>query len=177
METDTVLRYRGREVRSGEVAYLRDLIAGAADTISGGCGPTDRYRVTGASAWDDTTYDRNTGLIWRRDTERNSSLVACDSRAHDSAYCCTSGLGGYAECNWLGSQQYCTDLGMRLPSKDELLSIAGNNFSKCAFNEPWLSWSTSPAGPDLVWFVDVYGNTHPLAVSRGQSYYSVRCVR
>jgi hypothetical protein len=29
MDTDTVLRYRGREVRSGEVTYLRELIAGS----------------------------------------------------------------------------------------------------------------------------------------------------
>ena len=43
--------------------------------------------------------------------------------------------------------QYCTSVGMRLPTQTEALTIASNNYAQCAFPNPWTTWtSTGVAG-------------------------------
>ncbi len=43
--------------------------------------------------------------------------------------------------------QYCTSVGMRLPTQTEALTIANNNYASCAFPNPWTTWtSTGVAG-------------------------------
>ncbi len=43
--------------------------------------------------------------------------------------------------------QYCTSVGMRLPTQTEALTIASNNYASCGFPNPWTTWtSTGVAG-------------------------------
>jgi hypothetical protein len=43
--------------------------------------------------------------------------------------------------------QYCTSVGMRLPTQTEALTIANSNYAQCAFPNPWTTWtSTGVAG-------------------------------
>ena len=43
--------------------------------------------------------------------------------------------------------QYCTSVGMRLPTQTEALTVASNNYASCAFPNPWTTWtSTGVAG-------------------------------
>ena len=43
--------------------------------------------------------------------------------------------------------QYCTSVGMRLPTVAEAQTIASNNYAACAFPNPWTTWtSTGVAG-------------------------------
>ena len=54
---------------------------------------------------------------------------------------------------------YCSSIGMRLPTQAEALSIAANNYARCAFPNPWTTW-TSTAVPNQsgrAWFVSSAG--------------------
>ena len=43
--------------------------------------------------------------------------------------------------------QYCTSVGMRLPTQAEAQTIASNNYASCGFPNPWTTWtSTGVAG-------------------------------
>ncbi len=107
--------------------------------------------------------DTSTGLIWRR---------------HQS-----STGGGMSQAEAVG---YCSAKGMRLPTKDEALAIAGTNFDSCAFCN-WGTWTTSPSATGQVWYVGRNGGAMSLDVnetgvgittgSTGDPYYHALCVR
>jgi hypothetical protein len=39
--------------------------------------------------------------------------------------------------------QYCTSVGMRLPTQAEAQTIASNNYASCAFPNPWTTWTST----------------------------------
>jgi hypothetical protein len=39
--------------------------------------------------------------------------------------------------------QYCTAVGMRLPTQAEAQTIATNNYASCAFPNPWTTWTST----------------------------------
>jgi hypothetical protein len=44
---------------------------------------------------------------------------------------------------------YCQSVGMRLPTQNEALTIAANNYATCGFPNPWTTWTSTPvAGQD-----------------------------
>jgi hypothetical protein len=55
--------------------------------------------------------------------------------------------------------QYCTSVGMRLPTQTEALTIANNNYASCAFPNPWTTWTSTdvPNDPTRAWFVSSAG--------------------
>ena len=55
--------------------------------------------------------------------------------------------------------QYCTSVGMRLPTQSEALTIANNNYASCAFPNPWTTWTSTdvPNDPTRAWFVSSAG--------------------
>ncbi|ASG25222.1 immunoglobulin I-set domain protein [Nitrospirillum viridazoti] len=59
------------------------------------------------------------------------------------------------------AEQYCASVGMRVPTQDEALTIAGNNYSACAFPNPWTTWTeTDVAGEtDRSYFVSSAGQS------------------
>jgi beta-galactosidase len=44
--------------------------------------------------------------------------------------------------------QYCTSVGMRLPTQTEAQTIASNNYASCAFPNPWTTWTSTPDPAD-----------------------------
>jgi len=39
---------------------------------------------------------------------------------------------------------YCASVGMRLPTQNEALTVAANNYASCAFPNPWTTWTLTP---------------------------------
>ena len=148
---------------------------------SGGC--TLATFTSGKFSYDAMTVkDTSTGLTWQRVLP--AAYAGCTGRYS------TSGSVGEA-CNWEGAKTYCTQLalaggGWRLPTKDELVSIADTGRTNPAIdttafpNTPgeWF-WSSSPyVGPSGgAWSVNFYfvnGFSDNFATGNA---YRVRCVR
>ena len=113
-----------------------------------------RYVVEDVGLGPDTgtglVFDTETGMHWLR----FGSLLL----THDSAI------------------QYCTDKGMRLPTKEEALAIADDNFCRFAWPAGWSTWtSTKSATGEQAWCVWHWGSLDPRRVSlHGQSTLCVR---
>ncbi|WP_211102049.1 discoidin domain-containing protein [Nitrospirillum pindoramense] len=59
------------------------------------------------------------------------------------------------------AEQYCASVGMRLPTQDEVLTIAGSNYAACAFPNPWSTWTETnvPGEADRAYFVSSAGQS------------------
>ncbi len=57
--------------------------------------------------------------------------------------------------------QYCASIGMRLATQNEALTVAGPNYSSCAFPAPWSTWTTTavPNQAGRAWEVDSTGES------------------
>ena len=57
--------------------------------------------------------------------------------------------------------QYCSSVGMRLPSQNEAQTVAGTNYSSCAFPDPWTTWTTTavPGQAGRAYFVSSDGTS------------------
>jgi len=77
--------------------------------------------------------------------------------------------------NQAQAETYCSGLGMRLPTKDEALGIAGTNRQTCAFPCGWVTWTSSLAGPGLAWRVSNGGGSEQRDV--GYNVGTVLCVQ
>lgn len=131
----------------------------AGPDAAAGCGPGDRYAVVtapSAGCSSDGTgrvLDTSTGLTWMTHPYFPSS-------------------GGQ---NQAQAETYCSGLGMRLPTKDEALGIAGTNRQTCAFPCGWVTWTSSLAGPGLAWRVSNGGGSEQRDV--GYNVGTVLCVQ
>lgn len=108
---------------------------GGTQTCDGG-----RYVILGTtgSACDDPSglvKDTSTGLTWMR-LAHFSSAPDIQTQAQAASY--------------------CQGRGMRMPTKDEALGIAGSNYSSCAFCE-WETWTSTPASSGKMWIVSSNG--------------------
>ncbi len=112
-----------------------------------GCAPGGRYEVqsapTSGCSSDGTgrVRDTSTGLTW---LAKRRSYRGGQSRAH--------------------AESYCAGLGMRLPTRDEALALAGANRETCAFPCGWSTWTSSAAGTGLAWHISYSGVSSPLDV-------------
>jgi hypothetical protein len=77
-----------------------------------------------------TVRDTRTGLTWMRKAYRPSQTQA-------------------------QAQAYCQSKGMRLPTKEEAMGIAGKNYdiTRCAFPYFWRTWTSTPAGSGVAWYI------------------------
>jgi len=126
-----------------------------AKLAAGRCG-SGRYLVLDSGSSGDAmdgsglVRDTRTGLTWMRKSYRADRMTQAKSAS------------------------YCQSKGMRLPTKDEALGIAGNNREDCAFPTGWWTWTSTPAGSGRAWSVDYNGYTYWYDV--GYSHH-VFCVR
>jgi hypothetical protein len=117
-------------------------------SASGGCPGS---RCDGSGLVKDTT----TGLTWAR-FSYYPGYPPGQTQAQAAAYC--AGRGG------------------RLPTRDEALAIAGNNFCQAAWPTGWYTWTSTSAGAGLAWGVYYDGVTDQSNV-HGNDYYYALCVR
>lgn len=145
--------------------------ADATTPLAFGCGPGKRYTVVippegcsldssqpGSSPTDPwgtgRVLDNTTGLTWMA-----------------KSYFRAGGLNLIQE-----AADYCAGRGMRLPTKDEALGIAGPNRATCAFPCNWSTWTSSSAGPGLSWYIDGDGGGAGTYGDYGK-IYGVLCVK
>ncbi|MFC0403373.1 discoidin domain-containing protein [Paraburkholderia rhizosphaerae] len=59
------------------------------------------------------------------------------------------------------AKQYCASVNMRVPTQNEALTVAGANFSSCAFPGPWTTWTTTadPGQADRAFTVSSVGES------------------
>ncbi|MDR1326989.1 MAG: DUF1566 domain-containing protein, partial [Heliobacteriaceae bacterium] len=107
--------------------------------------------------------------------ESYSSINTCDGSS-DLSYDTTGSNNAYCANNyWAGAKKHCADLGMSLPTRDQLLSLKGEPATSAGISG-WY-WSSEPYGSDanLAWGVGL-----PDGVQSGDSKLNgndVRCVR
>jgi len=128
-----------------------DSAADAPDAPAPTCGPAPaRYTLlTGADA--SLVRDNVTDLVWMNDSVG----------------------GGEPPQVQTAAATYCTNRGMRLPTKAEALALA-TAYASCAFGQ-WSTWtSTTITGGDA-WVVDYLGESSPQVADNFPS--AVLCVR
>jgi hypothetical protein len=130
------------------------------DSVQEGC-PDGRYQVLDPGGGSCSAYngsglvkDTSTGLTWMRYSyQRSEGLIQAEAST------------------------YCAERGMRLPTEDEALGIAGSNEDRCAFPCGWYTWTSTPSGSGQAWVVFYSGNKYECTVDNPAGYHGVLCVR
>ena len=94
--------------------------------------------------------DSKTGLVWLRFEYfpvNPDSLIAPDPGQ-----------------NQIQASTYCANREMRLPTVDEALGIAGENYSKCVWQPYWATWTSIPPGSRRALVIRNDGSTLDLDV-------------
>jgi hypothetical protein len=74
------------------------------------------------------------------------------------------------------ASSHCQSLGMRLPTKDEALAIAGSSFESCAFPCTWGTFTSTSAGSHVVWHVNYDGSSATVS-AKDEGGGFVMCVK
>ncbi len=131
------------------------------DGGSAGCGPGRRYALVEPA----TPGCEGDGSGRVRDASTQLTWSA-------KKYYSVAGAGGPSQ-SATRALDYCSGRGMRLPSREEALAIAGTNSESCAFPCPWETWTSSSEG-GLGWIVESTGASFLTELGRS---HGVLCVR
>lgn len=78
--------------------------------------------------------------------------------------------------NWEQATSYCQGRGMRLPTKDEVLAIAGAQYCQSAWPARWGTWTSTPSSAGVAWTVGLDGDARE-SYTDGALVASALCVR
>jgi hypothetical protein len=91
-----------------------------------------------------------------------------DDKGSSNAYCASN--------VWAGAKKKCAELGMRLPTRDELLSLKGSTAATEA-GLVGLYWSSEENGASHAWHVGVPDGDQSIYTTKEVYYGYLRCVR